>query len=153
MAVSSSDYFFFRKDFIYLFDREKEQKHEQVGRVAGRGRSRCPNEQRARCRDRSQNPEIMTWAKGRCLTDWDTQIPPSIYFLITLHTSLTTFSCSFVGHLLLPLESEMHQVGLLSQPNKLSKGICWMTDSVMNEYINEIALTFSLIDLDSSCEV
>ena len=31
MAVSSSDYFFFRKDFIYLFDREN--KRAQTGRV------------------------------------------------------------------------------------------------------------------------
>ena len=32
-------------------------------------------EQGARCGTRSRAPGIMTWAEGRCLTDWATQAP------------------------------------------------------------------------------
>ena len=45
---------FFKKIFIYLFERA------QVGRVAGRGRSRLSAEQGAQGGTRSQDPEIMT---------------------------------------------------------------------------------------------
>ena len=42
----------------------------------GRGRNRLPMDQGALHRSSSsQDPEIMTWAKGRHLTDWATQVP------------------------------------------------------------------------------
>ena len=50
--------FFFFKDFIYLFDRERSQVDGEAGRE--REGSRLPAEQRARCGTRSQDPEIMT---------------------------------------------------------------------------------------------
>ena len=59
-------------------ERERErQKEQQAGGVAGigRGRSRLPVEQGAWCGARSQDSEIMTWAEGRCLTHWATQMP------------------------------------------------------------------------------
>ena len=64
--------FFFLKIFIYL----RHSKRERVrGGHTGRGRSRLPAEQGASHTAGSQNLEIMTWAKGRCLTDWATEVP------------------------------------------------------------------------------
>ena len=37
-------------------------------------------EQGAQRRARSQGPEIMNWAEGRCLTNWATQAPLNIKF-------------------------------------------------------------------------
>jgi len=62
---------FFFKDFIYL--RERAQAQARGGR--GRGRIRLPTEQGAQCGTRSQDPEIMTWAEGRRLANWATQVP------------------------------------------------------------------------------
>ena len=52
--------------FIYLRER---------GREAGRGRrrNRLPTEQGTWSRAPSQDPRIVTWTEGRCLTDWATQ--------------------------------------------------------------------------------
>ena len=58
MEIESDEIDFLKKDFIYLFDRQR----SQVGREAGRerGESRLSTEQRARCGARSQDPGIMT---------------------------------------------------------------------------------------------
>lgn len=63
------------KDFINLFERERE--HMSRGRDRDRrgGRSRLPTEQEAWHRAVSKDPKIMTWAKVRCSTDWATQMP------------------------------------------------------------------------------
>ena len=45
-----------------------------------RGRSRLPTEQGAQCGAWSQDPKIMTWAKGKCLTNWATQASLSHIF-------------------------------------------------------------------------
>ena len=63
-------------DFIDLFEREGESK----GREKGRGRSRLPTEQGTRLGAPSQDPRIMTHAKGRRLTDWTTQAPQILSF-------------------------------------------------------------------------
>ena len=68
----STSPFFFLKDLICL--RERESMSSGQGR--GRGRSRLLAEQGAWCRAWSQDPEIMTWAEGRCLPDWATHVPP-----------------------------------------------------------------------------
>ena len=52
---------------------ERERESRSGGR--GRGASRLPSEQGARCGAPSQDPEIMTWAQGRRLTNWATQAP------------------------------------------------------------------------------
>lgn len=65
----------FLKDFYYLFERESEPEREAWARRRGRGRSRLPTEEGAPCRTRSWDPGIMTWAEGRRLTDWATQVP------------------------------------------------------------------------------
>ena len=66
-------FYLFFKDFIFLFDRER----AQAGWVQaeGEGEAASPAEQGARCGAWSQDPEIMTWAKVRLLTDWATQAP------------------------------------------------------------------------------
>jgi len=48
------------KDFIYLFDRERDSEIGNISRRSGRGRSRPPAEQGAQCGARSQDPGIMT---------------------------------------------------------------------------------------------
>ena len=53
---------------IYLRERERDNKREHERR-AGRHRSRLPTEQGAWHRAGSQDPEIMTWAKGRCFNN------------------------------------------------------------------------------------
>ena len=66
-------FFWGGKDFIYLFGRERAGacRSTQAGGAAdrGRGKSRLPAEQRAQCWTQFQDPEIMTRAKGRHLTN------------------------------------------------------------------------------------
>ena len=57
--------FFLFEDFIYLFDREREHKQEDQQAEPGYG-------------SRSQNPGTVTWAEGRRLTDWATQVPSTV---------------------------------------------------------------------------
>ena len=74
---------FKKKDFIYLFERDQESEREWEqwrGRHRGRGRSRLSTEQGAQFRTRSQDPGIMIWAEGSCLTDSATQEPQFLPF-------------------------------------------------------------------------
>ena len=67
--------FFLNKDFIYLSIYERERAWvggEEKGR---RVRGRIFNEQGAWCGAWSQDPEIMTLAEGRRLTDWAPRDP------------------------------------------------------------------------------
>ena len=73
--------FIFLKIF-YLFIHER---HTKRGRDIGRGRSRLP-EGGAWCGTISQDPRIMTWAKGRHPTNWATQV--SQYNVILCSNSL-----------------------------------------------------------------
>ena len=100
--------FFLQILFIYL------REHKQ-GRLAGkgRGRGRWRGRERSRpsaqeCGSWTQDPEIMTWAIGSCLTDWATQVPPisgifspftyCFYLLFwILFVSNYYFFCSFFG--------------------------------------------------------
>ena len=54
--------------FKILFIWEREKEHKQ-----GEGQ-RKREKQGAWSRTRSQDPGIMTWAEGRCLTQWATQV-------------------------------------------------------------------------------
>ena len=72
------------KCFSYSFERKNEQR-----RGRDRRRSRLPAEQGARHRAPSQDPEIMTWAEGRCFTDSHPGAPSwrsFVYGLILLIT-------------------------------------------------------------------
>ena len=63
---------------FYLFERERESAWERArgGRGRGRGRSRLSTEQGAWwCGAGSQDSGIMTWAAGRHLMGWATQVP------------------------------------------------------------------------------
>ena len=41
------------------------------------------------CRDPSQDPGIMTWDRGKCLTNWATQAPPFHLFIDTANVGQT----------------------------------------------------------------
>ena len=75
--------FFFK--ILYIYWRECESKNTCRGR--GRRRSRFPIEQGAWWKAGSQDPEIMTWAKGRHLTNWAIQVPHATV-LITEKSSI-----------------------------------------------------------------
>ena len=70
--------FFFKKDFIHLFEWKNERERAQaVGRGWEGGRSRWVGSLLSRepdVRALSQDPGIMTWAEGRCLTHWAMQV-------------------------------------------------------------------------------
>ena len=51
---------FFKKDFVYLFDRERDREKGNTRRGSGKGRSRLSAEQGAQCRAQFQDPGIMT---------------------------------------------------------------------------------------------
>ena len=67
----------FFKEFICSLERKGGGKAQaERGAEGERGTSRPPTEQRAwQCGAQSPDPGIMTWAKGRCLTNWATQVP------------------------------------------------------------------------------
>ena len=65
---SNFSLFFFKILFIYLRERDG----AQSGRT---GRKRLYIEQGAQVGAPFQDPVTMTWAKGRCLSDWATQAP------------------------------------------------------------------------------
>ena len=70
---------FFKLLFIHWTERES----TQVG-GRGRGRSKLPAEQGAACGGSPpQDPEIMTWAKDRSLTNWATQVSQNICLYIS----------------------------------------------------------------------
>ena len=60
----------------------------------GRGRSRLPKEQEAWCRTASQDTGIMTWAEGRYLNTWATQVPHH-YPLLTTNPEMNSHFHSF----------------------------------------------------------
>ena len=66
---------------LFIREREREWAHNQgewqaeVEGGRGRGRSRLPAEQGAQCKAWSYDPGIMTWAEGRCLSDWAPRHP------------------------------------------------------------------------------
>ena len=64
-------FFFFLR--FYLFISERERECAGTERVGGGRRGRLLTEQGALCRVQSQDPEIMTGVKGRCLTFGATQ--------------------------------------------------------------------------------
>ena len=64
-------FYFFLRFYLFICQREWAQADREAGR--GRGRSKLPAEQGARCGTRSQDPGIMTWAEGSRLTNWATQ--------------------------------------------------------------------------------
>ena len=67
------DFFFFK---FYFWEKVREKEHEWGERSEGQGEadSSLSTEPHG-CKTRSQDPGIMTWAEGRCLTNWATQAP------------------------------------------------------------------------------
>ena len=64
--------FYFFKDFIW--------ERKSMSRGRDRRRSRLPAEHGPPCGAWSHDPDILTWAQGRCLTDWITQVPLHLFF-------------------------------------------------------------------------
>ena len=77
---------------------ERKRERESTNRAAdrGRGRSRLPAQQSAWHETWYQDPGIITWAKGRCLTYWATQAPLKFKFYLKF-----CFLCGFWVFLLL----------------------------------------------------
>lgn len=63
------------KNFIYLRERERERESTSRQRGWGRVRSRPPTEQGDRFPWDLKDPDILTWAEVKRLTDWATQVP------------------------------------------------------------------------------
>ena len=63
-------FFFFKILCIYLRGRECMTKRESRSRGRGRGENKFLTEQGAQDGAWSQEPEIMTWAESRCLSNW-----------------------------------------------------------------------------------
>ena len=107
-------FFFLEIFFTYLTQRERVNTGRGSSQV--RGRSRVSTEQEAWTRAPSQDSRIKTWAKGRCLTDWDTQVPGggSPNGPVCIHPSghcgpfyLTQVSIAHVGYLKVASEASV----------------------------------------------
>ena len=74
---------------FYLFISERGREWECMSMSRGRGRGRgirwFPTEQGAWGMAPSQHPGIVTWAEGRPLTDWATQVPLQCIYIYMLH--------------------------------------------------------------------
>ena len=78
---------FFLKIFLKIFIWHREQAHTAAEWQAKReSESRLPAEQGAQCGSLFQDPGIMTWAEGRRLTNWATQVPQK--WLLTTENSV-----------------------------------------------------------------
>ena len=90
-------YWVFFSDFIYFFERERENAREsmsrEVGAEADRGRGRA---QQGTCLwARFQDPGIMTWTEVKRLADWATQVPWfSIFYFIAINVLQTERMCA-----------------------------------------------------------
>ena len=72
--------------FLFIWERRRDSDREH--KLRRRGRSRLPTEQGAWCGAPFQDPGIMTWAKGKRLTNWS----PRCLLLLLIILSLGIFS-------------------------------------------------------------
>ena len=86
--VRRNIFLFFLRDFIYL----RESKHEGGGQREREKESSLPTEQEGPYTARSQDPRIITWAKGRCFTDWAIQVPRKEHFSKCVHNFLSSYT-------------------------------------------------------------
>ena len=86
-------FIFLKNILIYL--REK-QSTQAEGR--GRGRNRLPMEHGAQFGAWSHDPGIMTWAEGRHLTNWATQVPPHSFILFSHYLQVMPQDSHTVGN-------------------------------------------------------
>ena len=61
------------KDFIYLREKERTWERDYKPGWGIEGEANSPLSREPNAGAGSQDPKIMTWADGRCLTDWATQ--------------------------------------------------------------------------------
>ena len=75
MQKQLEDPFFLEILFIWQMEwAQTEGEAEREGEAEG-GEKQASAEREAWYGGRSQDPRIVTWAKGRCLTDWAAQVP------------------------------------------------------------------------------
>ena len=79
--VENHDSVIFLRFYLFIWERERNNKQGE-GAEGERERSRLSAEQGARCGAQSQDLEIMTWAKGRCLTNWAIRAPQILWLLL-----------------------------------------------------------------------
>ena len=77
LALSTHMHF---KRFFHLFIWEREGERERERHTEGEEKQ-TPHWAGSLMLAQSQDPEIMTWAKGRYLTDWATEVSLSLFFL------------------------------------------------------------------------
>ena len=101
-------FYFFKILLFYLRERENERERLRTSKASSRGRRRIglPTEQRAQHRAWSQDPEIMIWAKGRCLTSWATWVPGFYFILFIIIILCNPILPSLVSQILLSLATE-----------------------------------------------
>ena len=80
LASANKPIIFLKILFIYLRERAQAR-----GATEGEGEAALfPSlKQGSQCGAPSQDPRIMTWAKGRCLMNWATQVPPKDFKVIS----------------------------------------------------------------------
>ena len=105
-AIQNHSLFLFFKDPIYLFiqqkerEREHKQREQQAEGEGEAGSSLLSREPWYKAQP--QYLEIMTWAEGKNLTAWATQVPQHHYFLTDSHWyTLSVILCVFeISHVL-----------------------------------------------------
>ena len=64
----------FKNDYLFIYSFDRERKHKQ-GEWQAEGEGEAGSKRGAWGWTWPQDPWIMSWAKGRCLTNWDTHVP------------------------------------------------------------------------------
>ena len=78
-------FFFFFLKILFIWQDEHERAWAEGAAGRERGRSRLPMEQDAWYGTQLQDPGIIIWAKGRCLTNWATQVPRNIPIMYSMY--------------------------------------------------------------------
>ena len=60
---------FWKRFYVFIWERERERASQQGAGAEGEGETGSLLSREPSMEARSQDPEIMTWAEGRCLTD------------------------------------------------------------------------------------
>ena len=83
MQIRACEHFFFSifLNILFIWETEREQERASAQPEEGtEGEAESPLSRELGGGAWSQDPGIMTWAKGRHLTTWATQVLPFIYY-------------------------------------------------------------------------
>ena len=115
---------FFFKDFIYLFDRDRDSQREREHKQGEWERKKQAHSGGAWCGARSQNAGITPWAKGRRLTAVPPRRPNSVHFL----TCPPTFYMTVVRR--------KKATGIMTNPQRYGNHV--LPDSSFNENMSAL---------------